>query len=93
MFDMQNLTFFTEGNTFTGSKSQGERLLRYLARPDKENGQLLAWVWEEDLCFERANPKEHKAFLLTEEGIQQLSAWLDSLWGESDEELSEKEEK
>ena len=42
MFDMQNLTFFVEGNTFTGSRSQGDALLRYRVAPDKENGQLLA---------------------------------------------------
>lgn len=80
MFDMQNLTFFSEGNTFTGSKSQGERLLRYLVRPDRENGQLLAWAWTEDLCYERAGGKEYQEFLLTEEGIGRLTAWLESLW-------------
>lgn len=93
MFDMQNLTFFTEGNTFTGSKSQGERLLRYLARPDKESGQLLAWAWQEDLCFERAGGKVHKEFLLTEEGIRQLTAWLESLWEESGGETFGEEKK
>ena len=80
MFDMQNLTFFSEGNTFTGSKSQGEQFLRYLVRPDKENGRLLAWAWTEDLCYERAGGKEHQEFLLTEEGIGRLTAWLESLW-------------
>lgn len=80
MFDMQNLTFFVEGNTFTGSRSQEGALLRYRVAPDKENGQLLAWCWQEDKCFERAASPEHKAFLLDEPGLAAIQDWLAGFW-------------
>lgn len=38
--DMQKLSFFTEGNVFTGSRTKdwsARTMLRYLVRPDKEN--------------------------------------------------------
>lgn len=79
MFDMQNLTYFAEGNTFTGSRSQGDVILRYRVEPDTENGQLLAWCWQEDKCFERANP-EKEEFPLTASGLEALIRWLGEFW-------------
>lgn len=93
MFETQNLTYFTEGNTFTGSYSQDGRILRYLVRPDRENGQLLVWAWTEDLCFERAGDKIQKEFLLTEEGLGQFSVWLHTLWEEGGSACGGEEEK
>lgn len=91
MFDMQNLTFFVEGNTFTGSRSQGDALLRYRVAPDKENGQLLAWRWQEDKCFERADSPEQKAFPFDEPGLAAIQSWLASLWPEMPEEPAAEE--
>lgn len=85
-FDMQKLYYFTEGNGFTGSRSDPNgSLLRYRVEPDKENGQLLAWSWKEDKCFERANDKREGAFPMTEEGLAKIQAWLAEDWTGSTE--------
>lgn len=81
--DIQKLTFFTEGNTFTGSASKdGEAglLLRYLVEPDKENGQLKAYAWRKDVCFERAGEREEHHFPLKQQGLEEADAWLQSLF-------------
>lgn len=78
MFDLQKLTFFTEGNTFTGSRSEGEKLLRYRAEPKDE--ELLAWCWREDKCFEAAGGKEEKRFLLNQKGLDEMLVWLEEAW-------------
>lgn len=77
--DLQKLSYFTEGNTFTGSRTkEGEKkaLLRYLVKPDRENSRLLAWSWTEDLCFEKAQERREADFPLDEEGLDQVRDWL-----------------
>ncbi len=81
--DLQKLTFFTEGNTFTGSASKALAaglLLRYLVEPDKENEQLKAYAWRKDLCFERAGEKEEREFPMTQQGLEEADAWLQGLF-------------
>lgn len=82
MFDIRKLIFFQEGNDFTGSRTEGNRLLRYRVNPDQENQRLLAWCWREDKCFERAGEKAERDFPLSEEGLEALLAWLEENWGE-----------
>lgn len=80
-FDIQKLYYFTEGNSFTGSRSDSKgNLLRYRVEPDKENGQLLAWSWKEDKCFERAGEKREGTFLMTEKGLEEIQSWLAEDW-------------
>lgn len=77
--DLQKLTFFTEGNTFTGSKTKDWEkgvMLRYLVRPNKEAGELEAFTWKEDLCFDRAAENNEAHFPLNEEGLSQVQQWL-----------------
>lgn len=81
--DIQKLAYFTEGNTFTGSRTKDwaqKRLLRYLIRPNREEGKLLCWAWTEDLCFEKAREKQAGEFPLTEEGLSQAELWLRGLY-------------
>lgn len=79
-FDMQKLVFFTEGNFFTGSRSQKDKILRYRVEPNLADGELLAWCWPVDKCFERADKIQEARFLLTQEGLDKLLAWLQSCW-------------
>lgn len=81
MIEMQNLTYFVEGNTYTGSCSRpaGE-VMRFRVEPDKESGQLLAWYWHTDLCFEQAGEKVQQAFPLTQQGLDQVRGWLETVW-------------
>lgn len=77
--DLQQLNFFTEGNTFTGGRTKDPEigtLLRYLVKPDREKGELTAYAWNADLCFERAENKTEKSFPMTEEGLQEIQNWL-----------------
>lgn len=83
--DLQKLSFFTEGNTFTGGKTKDwekKIVLRYLVRPDLEERKLLAYSWTEDLCFDRAREKQEAEFPLTEQGIEQIQAWLQERYHE-----------
>lgn len=80
MFDIQKLVYFTEGNRFAGSYSDGGRLIRYRVEPDKENEQLAAWFWREDVCFERAKETEGERFPLSQEGLDQVAEWLKEAW-------------
>ena len=78
--EIQKLTFFTEGNTFTGSRTKDPAtgaMLRYLVRPNAEEARLEAFTWREDLCFERAHDKLQKEVPLSEEGLEQALAWLE----------------
>lgn len=77
MFELQKLVYFTEGNTYSGSKTENGKLLRYRVEPDRENGLLLAWCWHEDKCFQRAGEKEGKRFPLNEEGLDAIPGWLE----------------
>ena len=77
--DLQKLTFFTEGNTFTGSKTKDRdtgKLLRYLVRPDKGEEKLAAFAWTTDCAFEQAQEKQEKEAPLTEAGLQEIQDWL-----------------
>lgn len=77
--DIQKLAYFAEGNTFTGSASKDPRrglVLRYRAEPDLENRRLAAHAWTKDLCFERAGETQRRDFPLSQEGLEQLCAWL-----------------
>lgn len=77
--DLQKLTFFTEGNTFTGSRTKdlkAGKLLRYLVRPDREEGKLVAYAWKADVCFDRAQDREEKPFPMNESGLEEIQKWL-----------------
>ena len=81
MFELQNITYFTEGNSYTGSQSDGAgRLLRYRVAPDQENQLLLAWHWQEDKCFELAAEKQEFSAPLSDQGSGQVRAWLEHAW-------------
>ncbi len=81
--DLQKLAYFTEGNTFTGSATKDPEkgiLLRYRAEPNIGEGELKAWAWSKDLCFERAGEMEEKSFPLNQQGLEAADAWLQSLY-------------
>ena len=76
MFDMQKLAYFTEGNRFAGSHTEGNRIIRYRVDPHRENEKLLVWCWHEDKCFEKAKEKSEGSFPLTQDGLNALILWL-----------------
>ena len=77
--DLQKLVFFTEGNTFTGSKTMDREtgtLLRYRVAPNREEGALIAHCWTKDVCFELAEDPEQLEAPLNEDGLVRVRAWL-----------------
>ena len=81
--ELQKLPFFTEGNTYTGSKTKDRNagiLLRYLVRPNKEEGKLNAFAWTTDCAFELAQEKQAKEAPLTEAGLEEIQVWLSELY-------------
>lgn len=83
--DMQTLTFFTEGNSFTGARTKNPRtglMMRYLVKPDKENDRLLAYMWTTDVCFECSGEKKEGAFSLSDDGVDEVQLWLQERFAE-----------
>ena len=77
--DLQKLVFFTQGNTFTGSRTKDAAsglLLRYRVAPDNGEGELVAHCWQQDICFELAKDAAEVRFPMTEEGLDQVQQWL-----------------
>lgn len=75
--DLQKLTFFTEGNTFTGERTEENgAFLRYLVKPDRETAALAAFLWHSDVCFEQAEEKVERSFPMSEEGLEEIQRWL-----------------
>ncbi len=83
--DLQKLNYFTEGNTFTGSRTKDWArgvILRYLVRPDLDEGKLLAYSWDKDVCFEKAEEKQEAEFPLDEQGLEGVRSWLLERYGQ-----------
>ena len=70
------LSHFQNKNTWTASVGR----LRYKAVPGEE--ELTAEVWEGPWCYELSEVEEKRAFPLSEEGLEELRAWV-LAWGES----------
>lgn len=65
------LSYFESGNPFTGSKNQSFRF-----RVAKQEDELQAFIWRQDICFELAENKEENHFPLTADGLSSCRAWL-----------------
>ena len=75
---------FAMNNTFTGSCG----MLRYLITPtvemrtpkevDMENSSITAAFWHGIYCYEKSEVEETKNFPMSEEGRQEMKAWLEA---------------
>jgi hypothetical protein len=75
---------FAMNNTFTGSCG----MLRYLITPtvemrtpkevDMENSSITAEFWHGIYCYEKSEVEETKTFPMSEEGRQEMKAWLEA---------------
>ena len=65
------------GNNWSGSAG---RLRFFITTSDREDGQgkeMLAEVWDRDVCRELAQILEERTFPCTQEGLDGLRAWLE----------------
>ena len=75
-FFLPVLSHFQNGTAWTGSGGR----LRYKLAPEEK--QITAQVWEGPFCLELSRVEESRAFPLSEEGLDELRAWL-SGWGDT----------
>ena len=73
------LHYFEAGNIFSGS----DRGKRYKVFPDKESGKMTCKVWIGEYCLEKTDPGivAEKEFAITEEGRQEMIAWINGFNG------------
>ena len=73
-FDFLNMSFFTKASVYPGSL--GTFRYRFQRTGWIGDGSLQAWVYE-NTSFELAQDVETETFLWTEEGVEQVRAWLE----------------
>lgn len=73
-FDFLNLSFFTKASVYPGSL--GTFRYRFQRTGWMNDGSIQAWVYE-NISFELAQDVETETFPWTEEGVEQLRAWLE----------------
>ena len=73
-FDFLNMSFFTKASVYPGSL--GTFRYRFQRTGWMEDGSIQAWVYE-NTSFELAQDVETESFPWTEEGVEQIRAWLE----------------
>lgn len=70
-----NYMSFHNDNTFLGSF----RGLRFKLSPNLEEKNILAEYWYGPLCYEKSQMDGTSTFPLTQEGIDDMTAWIRDL--------------
>ena len=73
-FDFLNMNFFTKASVYPGSI--GTFRYRFQRTGWMEDGSIQVWV-HENTSFELATDVETETFPWTEEGVEQIRAWLE----------------
>lgn len=73
-FDFLNMNFFTKASVYPGSL--GTFRYRFQRTGWIGDGSIQVWVYE-NTSFELAQNVETETFLWTEEGVEQVRAWLE----------------
>ena len=73
-FDFLNMSFFTKALVYPGSL--GTFRYRFQRTGWMGDGSIQVWVYE-NTSFELAQDVETETFLWTEEGVEQVRAWLE----------------
>ena len=67
---LPSLAHWTYGNNWSGSGGK----VRFFVTTSTES--MLAEVWDRDICHELAEIKESAEFPVTQEGLEEMRAWL-----------------
>ena len=73
-FDFLNMSFFTKASVYPGSI--GTFRYRFQRTGWLYDGSIQVWVYE-NTSFELARDVETETFPWTEEGVEQIRAWLE----------------
>lgn len=75
-FDFLNMNFFTRASVFPGSLGTFRYRFQRTGWLNKPDSTIQVWVYE-NTSFELAQNIETETFPWTEEGVEQLRAWLE----------------
>ena len=70
-YDFPEISYFLQGNAFTGCDGDN---FRY--RISKDDGDLTACVWYEDICFELCEVAHRETFDLSDGGLVKAIEWI-----------------
>ena len=75
-FDFLDMNFFTRASVFPGSLGTFRYRFKRTGWLDKAESEIQVWVYE-NTSFELAQEIETETFPWTEEGVEQIKAWLE----------------
>ena len=70
------MLFWENGNTWYGSKGQARFFIRPVPAEEEQPARLEAELWRGPLTRELSEILKRAAFPLSEEGLEELAAWL-----------------
>lgn len=74
---LPSLSHWEFGNFWSGSKGD---IRYYITVSDGENGkQMLAEIWDQDVCRELAKITQTRTFPVTQEGLDEMGVFLRGL--------------
>lgn len=76
LFDIPPVSYFQTKNYFNGSCDD----LNYDIRPDKDVTTLTVKIWHGKLCMPLSEIEQTKEFPVTQEGVDSVIDWLDSVY-------------
>lgn len=65
------------GNNWSGSAGKLRFFITTSDREDGQGKQMLAEVWDQDVCRELAQVLETQTFPCTQEGLETMRTWLE----------------
>jgi hypothetical protein len=75
-FEFLDMNFFTRASIFPGSLGTFRYRFKRTGWLNKPDSEIQVWVYE-NTSFELAQEIETETFLWTEEGVEQIKAWLE----------------
>ncbi len=77
VFFLPTLPHWEFGNIWSGSRGKMRFFITTSdVEGDEKGKQMLAEIWTEDVCRELAHVLEEKTFPVTQQGLEDMSAWL-----------------
>ena len=70
-YDFPEISYFIQGNDFTGSDGEN---FRY--RLSKQEDDLKAYVWNDDVCFDCAENTVEESFEVSNDGLVKAIEWI-----------------
>ena len=71
------MLFWENGNTWYGSKGQARFFIRPVPAEEEQSPRLEAELWRGPLTRELSEILETASFPMSEEGLEELRAWLE----------------